>query len=328
MIGSKVIDVIVPVYNQSKVIEGFLNSSLNIDEKYVNFILVNDGSTDDTWVKVSAFIEKHKKTNFHLMTKENGGVSSARNVGLRLANSEYIWFCDPDDMILSDLSDVLPILATETTTDVFVFSYETYYVNMNLVKVNDRNNEVLSGDDFLLNHNNLTNNYWYPASNGTLWDKIYKRNTILELYFDETMMCSEDFNFNLKVFKRSDRVMLLSNVLYKYCVYAGGTLSSTFNDKIFSDRILSERETIFFLKERKESVRYEVKKHILKNVHLLSLYSMDNLLTFYESEHYYFGEKIYPFSSLREVMFFVLSKIKLYAFSIKFYRKIKRYFRL
>ncbi|RJF58402.1 glycosyltransferase family 2 protein [Serratia inhibens] len=324
MIGEKLIDIIVPVYNQVEVIHDFLKSASDIDEGLVNVILVNDGSTDGTELEITKYISDYKKNNFHLINKCNGGVSSARNTGIKNTNSQYIWFCDPDDIIKSDLNDVFSILKSEPTTDVFVFSYETHYVNTGKIRVNDRRHEILSGGDFLLMHNNLSNSYWYPASDGTLWDKIYKRDSILGLLFDEGMICSEDFNFNFNVFKRVSRVMILKNILYKYNVYAGGTLSSTFNEKIFSDRVSAERETIIFLKEKKVSVRNEVKKHILKNIHLLSLHSNKNLLDFYESEHSYFCEKIYPFSSYREITFFILSKFNIYVFSLNVYRFLKK----
>ncbi|NSL16544.1 glycosyltransferase family 2 protein, partial [Serratia marcescens] len=90
MVSKKTIDIIVPVYNQINVIENFLFSASKIDKEKVNIILVNDGSTDGTESKVLEFISSEDKTNFFLINKSNGGVSSARNAGLLASTSKYI----------------------------------------------------------------------------------------------------------------------------------------------------------------------------------------------------------------------------------------------
>ncbi|MER5135186.1 glycosyltransferase [Serratia marcescens] len=325
MVSKKTIDIIVPVYNQINVIESFLFSASTIDKEKVNIILVNDGSTDGTESKILEFISSEDKINFYLINKSNGGVSSARNAGLLVSTSKYIWFCDPDDVILDNLSNVLSVIENNQDADAFIFSYETYYTQNGILKQNIRSNEVLSGISFLVKYNSLSNDYWHPASDGTLWDKIYKREPVLDVFFNEGMICSEDFNFNLNVFKRIRKVIVSNELLYKYYVYANGTLSSTFNKKIFDNRLQAERDTISFLMKYKGSVRSEIKKHILKNVRLLSQYSDGDLFSFYKKEHEFFEERIYPVSSFREFIFIILSKLNAYAICIKLYRKTKKH---
>lgn len=91
------LSIIVPVYNVGNYITRCLNSILeqNLDEYEV--IIINDGSTDNSERKAREFCDKHE--NFKLYTKENGGLSSARNYGLSKAKGEYIYFLDSDDYL-------------------------------------------------------------------------------------------------------------------------------------------------------------------------------------------------------------------------------------
>ena len=93
--------IIIPVYNLSDYIKETINNILN--QKYKNFelILINDGSTDNTPNILKKFSNKYK--NIKMFNKKNGGVSSARNLGLKKANGKYIYFLDGDDKIENDL---------------------------------------------------------------------------------------------------------------------------------------------------------------------------------------------------------------------------------
>ncbi len=323
MIKKKNIDIIVPVYNQSNFILSFLESAECLSKEKFNVILVNDGSTDNSAEIIAKFINDRSLTNFFILNKENHGVSSARNSGLELTCSDYIWFCDPDDKITVN-EDSLFYHLNDTIIDVFICSYEIYKVDSSSSRKIIRPLYTGDGVDFLIKNNSLSHTYDHPASDGTLWDKIYRRELIKDLRFNPTLTCSEDFDFNLNCFKVAKKVSCLDSVIYRYNVYSKGTLSSMFNKKILEDRIYAERETIKFLMKYKKNVRSEIKKHILKNTNLLSVNSLSGVFGFYLSEHALFNQRIYPFTSYKEMTFAILSFIKLYDPFIGFYRKMKR----
>lgn len=322
MIKKKIIDVIVPIYNQAKFISAFLESASLLPMEKTNIILVNDGSTDNTAEIILDFIAERNLTNFLLLNKENGGVSTARNLGLEVACSDYIWFCDPDDKIIADTSSLLRKIE-KTVMDAFVFSYEIHKVNEKTSRCVTRPLFSGTGVDFLISTNSLSHAYDHPASDGTLWDKIYRRDSINKLRFNPELVCSEDFDFNLNFFKQALKVCCSNFLIYRYNVYANGTLSSVFNTKVLNDRVYAERETIFFLIKHKKNVRKEIKKHILKNTNLLSVNGLGEPFRFYLSEHVLFKEKIYPFTSSKEFIFVFLSFLKLYEPVVAFYRKLK-----
>lgn len=93
----KKISVIIPVYNTEKYIDKCINSVLQQDLE-TEIIVVNDGSTDNS----KKIIEKYRDKIIYL-EKENGGLSDARNYGLKYATGEYVAFLDSDDFIEKDL---------------------------------------------------------------------------------------------------------------------------------------------------------------------------------------------------------------------------------
>ena len=93
------ISIVIPVYNTQEYIIACLESITKQTYKNYEVIIVNDGSTDKSEEVISSFIEANKLEKFHLLNKENGGVSSARNLGLARAKGEWVTFVDSDDWI-------------------------------------------------------------------------------------------------------------------------------------------------------------------------------------------------------------------------------------
>ena len=95
----KKISLIIPVYNVEKYLENCINSCLKQDISINDYeiIIVNDGSPDDCWNIIQRYANQH--SNIKTINKENGGLSSARNAGINVAEGELIWFIDSDDSI-------------------------------------------------------------------------------------------------------------------------------------------------------------------------------------------------------------------------------------
>ena len=99
----KTVSVIIPLYNKEKAIKQTLESVLNQGDFVSEIIVVDDGSTDSSASIVRAF-DNPKVKYFY---KTNGGVSSARNYGLKKANSVWIFFMDADDLLLNGAMESL-----------------------------------------------------------------------------------------------------------------------------------------------------------------------------------------------------------------------------
>lgn len=119
------VSVIIPAYNAEEFIHENLLKIKQQTLKDVEFIIVNDGSTDKT-PKIIKKIARWDK-RFVILNKENGGLSSARNAGTLKAKGDYIYFLDSDDFIENDALEVMYEVATENLTDIVIAGYDLVY---------------------------------------------------------------------------------------------------------------------------------------------------------------------------------------------------------
>jgi glycosyltransferase involved in cell wall biosynthesis len=112
------ISVVIPLYNAESTILATLNSVLSQTVKPYEVIIVNDGSTDNSFFIVDRFIKECTVLNFHYIQKHNGGVSTARNIGMEKAKGDWIALLDSDDVWLpSKLERQVEILCQNPTID-------------------------------------------------------------------------------------------------------------------------------------------------------------------------------------------------------------------
>ena len=108
--------IIVPVYNVEDYVIKCLDSIYNQTYKNYEVIIVNDGSTDNSLAKVKEFCQKKK--NFLVFNKTNGGLSDARNYGLKKISGDYLLFIDSDDYIEKDLLQKINEVVRQDKPDV------------------------------------------------------------------------------------------------------------------------------------------------------------------------------------------------------------------
>ena len=114
------VSIVIPVYNVEKYIERCLKSILNQTLDSIEVIVIDDGSTDNSGKICDEFSTKYKNVKtFH---KRNGGVSSARNLGISIAKGEYIGFVDPDDFIHVNMYKELYENAKKVNSDIAICS--------------------------------------------------------------------------------------------------------------------------------------------------------------------------------------------------------------
>ncbi len=91
------ISVVIPMYNSEKTIRKAIESVIKQSYKDFEIIVVNDGSTDSSTLILEEIMKENENIKIKLINKNNGGVSSARNEGIRNCNGEFIAFLDSDD---------------------------------------------------------------------------------------------------------------------------------------------------------------------------------------------------------------------------------------
>ena len=195
------ISVIVPVYNARDYIEKCLDSLINQSLKDIEIIVVDDGSTDDTYKIVSKYKDK-----IRLIKQKNGGVASARNKGLSVAKGEYIAFVDSDDWVELDMFSKLYNKAIEN-------NYDAVECNFKYVDDNKEWNGVIDIDADVVTLKEKKKYFikMFPV----IWNKIYKREKIKNIKFKDGVW-AEDVEFLYRVIPNIDTIGKVNEELYYY----------------------------------------------------------------------------------------------------------------
>lgn len=130
---SGLITVIVPVYNTAKYLSSCLDSILSQQNVCFECVLVDDGSTDSSWSICQEYVAKDERIK--IIHKENGGVMSARSVGVKVSKGEYLCFVDSDDTIMPDaLACMMSYMKEEVAAVVFESNKDCVYSTTDYAK--------------------------------------------------------------------------------------------------------------------------------------------------------------------------------------------------
>lgn len=249
------ISVIVPVYNVEKYLKKCLNSLVNQTLKDIEIIIVNDGTKDNSQQIIDEFKVKYPKL-IKSYIKENGGLSDARNYGLKYATGKYIAFVDSDDYVDEKMFEIMYEKAISSDFDIvmcdlnYVYDEKIKFCSCNVTK--DLLNKKQIKDKMI----NI-----YP----TAWNKIYKKSLINKFQFKKGIWY-EDVEFMYRILPYADSIGVINKPFYQY-VQRQGAISSTFNDKIF-DYIYNFNGLINFYKENNlfneyyDELEYSYVRHI------------------------------------------------------------------
>lgn len=214
------ISIIVPVYNVEKYLHRCIDSILAQTFTDFELLLVDDGSEDHS----GAICDEHavKDNRIRVFHKENGGVSSARNVGLDNANGEWIAFVDGDDCITKDY-----LMLDETDgVDVIQKSY--------IVK-NVRGNDTFYGvKDGEINDKDSLYKFYVQKRENALWNKIISSKLINGKRFDENVSIGEDFLFFLSLLCDIHSYRFCTKGAYVYYIRDNSAMHSLSQDKLIS----------------------------------------------------------------------------------------------
>lgn len=212
------ISIIIPVYNVEFYLRDCLNSIINQTYKNFEVILINDGSSDNSGSICDEYAEKDERIQvFH---KENGGVSSARNLGLLKAKGEWICFIDSDDWI--EPNTLLSIISREEDEIDFVqFGFQQIDSSGKiLMKSNIPVHKIVMDKNTYLN----TNIYHSAICGYLIKTSIIRKHRI---NFPETIKYGEDQAFILKALMCSHKIHIINEHLYNYRYREGSAMNST-----------------------------------------------------------------------------------------------------
>ena len=225
------VSIVIPVYNVEKYIERCLKSILNQTLDSIEVIVIDDGSTDKSGLICDEYSKRYD--NIRVFHKENGGVSSARNLGITVAKGEYITFADPDDFLNKDMYKILYENAKNNNSDITICSVNE--IRENVIDTEDNTGKIIK-----YSKKDAINGYFndiYPFNHNYLWNKLFKRAMFDEVKLNEEIAYQEDSEIMIKLLNSSDKIIYIGKPLYNYDLREGSLSSG----KISKGKITAER---------------------------------------------------------------------------------------
>ncbi len=254
------ISVIIPVYNVYDYLDKCLSSLTNQTDTNFEVIIVNDGSTDDSQKIIDKYVSEN--ANMHSYIKENGGLSSARNYGLKKATGDYILFLDSDDYYELNTIETLKKEA-QNGDDIITFQM---YIDEN----NKITKQKMEMEEFIFDKN-------IPASkrlllyNPSACDKMFKKELLEKNNFEFIEgVYYEDLGSIPLLAMYTNKIKFTKHYLYHYLKRENSTMNKIkYNSKIEDIFLVTDRVSAIFKKENlyneyKEEIEYIYIHHLLR----------------------------------------------------------------
>ncbi len=254
------ISIIVPVYNVEPFISECINSILIQSYKNFELILVNDGSTDNSPTICEQYASKDKRIK--VIHKANGGLSDARNWGLKFSSGEYVVFLDSDDYwndcdalfslysLLNKYSEVDVVFFRRFTFEENISQHIRYFPQFNLNKINGcEKSDVLS---YL-----IPNGLFIPSA----CNKLVRRKILIDnnIWFEKGIY-SEDIDWNFSLTLHADNFYAINLPFYAYR-RRSGSITNSIREKNVLDLLNIIKKWIPMISE--ECQDFQIKKMLL-----------------------------------------------------------------
>lgn len=254
-----IVTVVIPVYKVKETIEKCINSVLKASCNNIEIVLVDDGSPDECPNICDKYCKEY--SNVQCIHKENGGLSSARNAGIRVANGKYIMFLDSDDYVDIDGFRSIVKVAKENYCDIITYDALKHVSNTTIImKHRSKDGVIVSGEKYILKeaHEGIV----YPA-----WISLYKLSFIRDNSFEfwEGML-HEDIDFCFRVFLRADSILYTKIIVYHYIIREHSITTGINKNRNVDDTIKIFRKYKTILKSENWRVRNAVMDSLVGSV--------------------------------------------------------------
>lgn len=242
------ISIIVPVYNVEEYLVECLDSLINQTYKNIEIILVNDGSKDNSPKICDDYARKDNRIK--VIHKENGGVSSARNTGIKNASGKYICFVDSDDIVLKCYVSRMYEQIKKYKVKYVIFGHSKNY------SIIEENSKIKYNIHLINKESKKFSNLIIREKINSPYCKLFDLQHIKsnKLFFDERVCIGEDFLFNMEYLKEIDQVCFSDEPIYWYRKGMTNSLSEKFNPNKFDNLIyvINEVNYIYDIKKNND----------------------------------------------------------------------------
>lgn len=237
------ISVIVPVYKVRDRIIRTLESLKDQTFEEFEVLFIDDGSPDDSSEFADSYL-RDSNVSYRIIKKENGGVSSARNLGIEEACGQYVMFLDSDDYIEKDMLKCFYEKACDGSYDVLFSAY--VFEESNGLEITNNMNDLRQGE---LCGKEAALGLIYGSTYTHIMANLFKRSLLLDnnIRFDENRKFAEDISFMVKAYAHSKKVYCIHKI-YAHYVKWGESAMNNINLN-YLDVYYSNIETLQYIKE-------------------------------------------------------------------------------
>jgi len=237
---SPILSIVIPVYNAEQYLEDCIESILSQDFQDFELILINDGSTDGSGEVCNSYSKRDVRIRtFH---KENGGVSTARNLGLAHSTGEWLYFVDADDSIVDNVFGEVFSHNLENG-DIIQFGHNRIF-----------NNKILEfkSSSQIAYFNSLDEFYNSSSKTYTLWSHFIRRSIIRDhqIVFSEGIKYAEDLEFIIKSISVSCHFIILGQIVYNYYIRESSAMTKPKNYLMALDHLKVSQNLIVYSKSQ------------------------------------------------------------------------------
>lgn len=225
--SENLISIIVPVYNSENYLRAAIHSLLNQTYQNIEVILINDGSTDGSQELISSFQKKDKRIK--LYNTKNFGVSHARNYGIDRASGSYIMFLDPDDTYDKSYCLEMIGLINKFNADVVM---SNYYICRGKNIYPNVNNDLLECEGLISRDKTMRSILSDTGFKGFVWTRIFRKNVINNVKFNESINYLEDTLFNISIVHNA-RIIAYTKKRHYFYLQREDSASKKFSKSFF-----------------------------------------------------------------------------------------------
>ena len=240
------ISVIVPVYNAEKYLYQCVDSILNQSFVDIELLLINDGSNDNSMAICNEYAQSDSRVR--VLEKDNGGVASARNLGLDYAKGEWITFIDADDWVApSFLGDVYEKAIDGTADIIFVdikYKWPNYEDIYHTYRWHGTPQDALI--DYLTQTRNCPG--WGLVRSSLIKDNHFR--------FPENITIYEDFHLLVRLVYKSKTILNVEKPLYNYRMQGSSIVHSIDQNRMIHNQTWAYNSILQFFKENGEYHKY------------------------------------------------------------------------
>ncbi len=200
------ISVIVPIYNVERYLSECIESILNQTYRYLEVILIDDGSTDQSGKICDNYAEQDFRVK--VIHQKNGGAANAKNAGLKVATGKYLAFLDGDDFLEKDAYLHMIKELEEYQADVVQCCLRYIYCNRKEDKIVNKKITIFDTKSYL-------EKYTWDWTCGLMTDKLYKRKLFEGIFFEEGHKIDDEF-FTYQGIMRAKKIVYYPKIVYNY----------------------------------------------------------------------------------------------------------------